>query len=211
MTEPLEIVIVGGDPLARAGLVTLLEEAPGLMVVGRVDAAGGNLPAELALYRPDVVVWDLGWDAEEVVVDFEAAGAPVVVLLPDEALAPDALHAGARGLLLRDGAGRRLEAALAAVDAGLLVVDPAFGGELSGVSVLLRSDADLDPAEPLTAREQEVLDLLAEGLSNRAIALELSISQHTVKFHVNSIMTKLDAQSRTEAVVRATRMGLILL
>ena len=64
---------------------------------------------------------------------------------------------------------------------------------------------------PLTAREQEVLQHLARGLTNRAIALELGITQHTVKFHVNAIMGKLEAQSRTEAVVRATRLGLIAL
>jgi DNA-binding NarL/FixJ family response regulator len=73
-----------------------------------------------------------------------------------------------------------------------------------------------DPSSPmlveeLTPRELEVLDLLAEGLSNKAIAHRLGISDHTVKFHVNAVMGKLGAQSRTEAVVRATRLGLILL
>jgi DNA-binding NarL/FixJ family response regulator len=79
---------------------------------------------------------------------------------------------------------------------------------------LLRPDSspDLPPLpEPLTPREQEVLQLLAEGLPNKAIARQLEISDHTVKFHVNAIMGKLGAQSRTEAVVRATRLGLVLL
>jgi DNA-binding NarL/FixJ family response regulator len=67
------------------------------------------------------------------------------------------------------------------------------------------------PDEPLTPREMEVLQRLAEGLTNKAIAQELGISEHTIKFHVNAIMGKLHAQSRTEAVVRATRLGLILL
>ena len=69
----------------------------------------------------------------------------------------------------------------------------------------------LPPAEPLTARELQVLRLLAEGLANKAIAQRLAISEHTVKFHVNAIMGKLGADSRTEAVVRASRLGLILL
>jgi DNA-binding NarL/FixJ family response regulator len=67
------------------------------------------------------------------------------------------------------------------------------------------------PAEALTPRELEVLQLLAEGLPNKTIARQLSISEHTVKFHLNAIMSKLGAQSRTEAVVRATRLGLIIL
>jgi DNA-binding NarL/FixJ family response regulator len=67
------------------------------------------------------------------------------------------------------------------------------------------------PLEELTAREMEVLQLLAEGLPNKSIAQRLDISEHTVKFHVNSILRKLEAQSRTEAVVQATRLGLILL
>jgi two-component system nitrate/nitrite response regulator NarL len=67
------------------------------------------------------------------------------------------------------------------------------------------------PTEELTAREREVLQLLAEGLPNKAIAARLTISEHTVKFHVNAILTKLGVQSRTEAVVRAVRLGLIML
>jgi two-component system nitrate/nitrite response regulator NarL len=67
------------------------------------------------------------------------------------------------------------------------------------------------PVEDLTPRELEVLQLLAEGLPNKAIGLRLSISEHTVKFHVNAILGKLGAQSRTDAVVRATRLGLIIL
>jgi DNA-binding NarL/FixJ family response regulator len=66
-------------------------------------------------------------------------------------------------------------------------------------------------AEELTPREREVLQLLAEGLANKAIAQQLTISEHTVKFHVNAIMSKLGAQSRTAAVVRATRLGLVVL
>ena len=78
--------------------------------------------------------------------------------------------------------------------------------------MLPQAQADPTPlVEQLTAREREVLQHLAEGLSNKAIALRLGISEHTIKFHVNAIMSKLGAQSRTEAVVRATQLGLIML
>jgi two-component system nitrate/nitrite response regulator NarL len=110
-------------------------------------------------------------------------------------------NAGARGLLRRDTTPEPLLAALGAVLAGLLVLDPALGGSLATRAA--------PPAADLTPREVEVLALLAEGLANRAIAQRLAISEHTVKFHLNAILGKLGAQSRTEAVVLAIRLGLI--
>jgi DNA-binding NarL/FixJ family response regulator len=90
------------------------------------------------------------------------------------------------------------------VAAGLTVAEPGW----------LQPAAEKTPEallEPLTAREQEVLPLLAEGLSNKAIAAQLQISEHTAKFHVNAVLTKLGAQNRVEAVVRAARIGLLSL
>ena len=119
------------------------------------------------------------------------------------------LEAVAFGLLLRDIEPEALLATVQAVARGLVVLDPELAAEL-----LPEADepgAVAPPAEALTPRELEVLQLLAEGLANKAIARRLDISDHTVKFHVNAIMGKLNAQSRTEAVVRATRLGLIIL
>jgi two-component system, NarL family, nitrate/nitrite response regulator NarL len=87
------------------------------------------------------------------------------------------------------------------------VLDPALAGAL----VAARTELPALPVEALTPREVDVLRLLGEGLPNKAIARRLGISEHTVKFHVNAILGKLGASSRTEAVVRATRLGLILL
>src|SRR5690606_25177747 len=130
-----------------------------------------------------------------------------VVLLPDETEAMDAWKAGARALLLRDAAPDRLATALSAAVQGLLVVDPVLARAL-----LPMRERDTEPLpEALTARELEVLQLLADGLPNKTIALHLRISEHTVKFHVSSILTKLNVQSRTEAVIRATRLGLVIL
>jgi DNA-binding NarL/FixJ family response regulator len=127
------------------------------------------------------------------------------VLLPDESLAADAWAIGPGGLLLRTAPPERLATALQAMADGLIVLDPRFPPDQ------LRRSASSASSTDLTPREREVLQLVAEGLSNRAIALRLSISEHTVKFHINAIMEKLGAQSRTEAVVRATRLGLIVL
>jgi two-component system nitrate/nitrite response regulator NarL len=96
---------------------------------------------------------------------------------------------------------------LRAAAGGLIVLDPALAG-----AVLSARETSPDRlVEELTPRELEVLQLLAEGLPNKAIGLRLEISEHTVKFHVNAILGKLGAQSRTEAVVRASRLGLIIL
>jgi DNA-binding NarL/FixJ family response regulator len=170
-------------------------------------AAGSNLLEDALLYRADIWLWDLGWDADALPADLADAEAPVIALLPDDTLAAGALAAGARGLLFREASLESLCRAIEAAAEGLLVLDPA----LLGVVQAPAHPQEMPPVEPLTGREREVLQLLAEGLSNRAIAQALAISEHTVKFHVNAIMSKLDAQSRTEAVVRATRLGLILL
>lgn len=203
----VRVLVIGDDPLARAGLARLLEGRETIVLAGQLAASSGLLE-DAALYRADVWLWDLGWDAETVPADLAEAEVLVVALLPDETLAADALAAGARALLLREAGVETLCRAIEAVVEGLLVLDPAL---LSALQPVMARPDEPPPAEPLTAREQEVLQLLAEGLSNRAIAHALAISEHTVKFHVNAIMSKLDAQSRTEAVVRATRLGLLLL
>lgn len=202
----IRVLIVADDPLARAGLATVLEERPELSIVGQV-AADAALAVSLDVYRADVVLWDLGWDPDGVPVDLWDVDLPLLALLPHAELAAEAWGAGAGGLLLRDGDEEQLLAALQAVAQQLVVVDPALAQALRPA---LPGD-ETAPAETLTSREMEVLHLLAEGLSNRAIAQDLDISEHTVKFHVTAIMGKLNAQSRTEAVVRAMRLGLIAL
>ena len=203
--------MVGHDPLARAGLANLLMEVTELDVVAQI-AADDSIADAYRAYSPDAVLWDLGWSLEssdwkERLSDLVDLGAPVVTLLPDSSLTSEAWSSGARGLLSREASPVRITAALGAVNQGLVTVDPALRGTLLPTPY----EADEFQVEELTKREREVLELLAEGLSNRSIAVKLEISEHTVKYHVNSILRKLGAQSRTEAVVRATRSGLILL
>jgi two-component system nitrate/nitrite response regulator NarL len=209
LVNDLRVLIVADDPLARAGLAALLADQPGCVVVGQV-AGEADLPAALDVHRPDVALWDLGWDPTsslERLADLAEAGPPIVALLPDESHAADARTAGASGLLLRDTGADPLVAALMAAAQGLLVLEPSLAAAMPAAG----DQAPTPLIEELTPRELEVLQLLAEGLPNKAIARRLDISEHTVKFHVNAILGKLGAQSRTEAVVRATRVGLILL
>ena len=123
--EMLRVLIVADDPLARAGLATLLAERETLTVVGQV-AGEDALFTHLDVYRPDVIVWDLGWDVTELPPTFGEVDKPVLALLPHEELVPAARGAGAQGLLLRDGDGELLELALQAVAHGLLLLAPAL-------------------------------------------------------------------------------------
>jgi two-component system, NarL family, response regulator YdfI len=139
------------------------------------------------------------------------AGLPIPVLLlmdaPNSALVTPALRAGIRGAIPSDATPQEIESAVHAVSAGLVVITPAFLAEVWPEPQTFAEEL----AEPLSSRELEVLDLLAEGLSNKLIAHRLNISEHTVKTHVASIFAKLGASSRTEAVSQAIRRGLVML
>ncbi len=205
----LRILVVAEDSLARAGLAALITGLPGCRVIGQT-AGDEKLLDELEIYRPDIVVWDLGlYPAQppEHLVDLRASGTPIVALVSAEDIARIVSDYGVQGILPRDIEGHTLLAAIRAVAEGLTVIDSRFADML----LTSRGLAPEPLAEPLTPRELEVLKQLSLGIPNKAIASELGISEHTVKFHVNSILSKLGAQSRTEAVSRATRLGLIKL
>ncbi|UCF60406.1 MAG: response regulator transcription factor [Anaerolineaceae bacterium] len=209
ITGEIRVVVVADDPLVRAGLKRLLEDDEDIQVVGQISE-DEEIEAALNTYQPDAVVWDLGWepsDSIERLAEVSAEELPVIALLPNEMEASDAYTAGARGLLLRETLSETLAAAVRAVIRGLVVRDL----ELSEGIPAFKTEEQPFLLEELTLRELEVLSLLAEGLTNKAIAQHLGISEYTVKFHVNTIFRKLGAQSRTEAAVRAARLGLITL
>lgn len=199
VVEGSAIVIVGDDALARSAVRSLIERDAVLAVVG--EGALEDLEDLLAL-GPDVVMWDTG-PAAHVSLPPGALSIPVVALVDQRSDATRAFREGVFGVIQRAADSDVLTAAVLAVRAGLRVLDGTFSHELPGT----RSRGEL--VEPLTPRELEVLALLADGLSNRRIASRLEISEHTVKFHVNAILLKLDANSRTEAVVKAARLGVL--
>ena len=214
----LRILVIADDPLARAGLATLLAGQPGCAVVGRVSGSD-DLTVAVEVHRPDVLLWDAGWNPGQALERFAQiveSTLPVAALLPDEAQVTQTWSAGARAILRRDADPAQIAAALAAIAQGLTVLAPDFAAVLSFPAGPREPKAWAGPdaaplVEELTPRELAVLRLVAEGLPNKTIALRLGISEHTVKFHVNAILGKLGVASRTEAVVRATRLGLILL
>jgi two-component system nitrate/nitrite response regulator NarL len=207
-TGVLRVLLVGEDPLARAGLAALLQRPERIEVVGQI-ASGDGVEESLDAHHPHVVLWDLGF---AVAPDLDAMrrlarrDVAVVAVAAGDAHAAAILNAGARGVLLRDGDEERLVASLAAVAEGLIVMDPVLKD-----AALRPSSAPEALVEPLTPRESEVLALLAQGLANKTIADRLGISEHTAKFHVNAILGKLGAESRTEAIVQAIRLGLVVL
>lgn len=203
--DPVLVSVKSEDPLLRRALMTLLSQMGEVRVVE--EAA-------------DVVLWDPGLDGERALArmrEIKSLGAPAVaVIARPEHLGP-VLAAGARGVFLRDDVGPEIGAALAAVKSGLTVIDTTLSSALIASSSPARTDAR--PVEhrsrggsgELTERERQVVALLAEGLSNKLIADRLGISDHTAKFHVNGVMAKLGAGTRTEAVVEAVRRGLVTL
>jgi DNA-binding NarL/FixJ family response regulator len=207
MTD-LRLLVVADNLVARAGFAAVLAEQTGIAVVGQVSSAD-----DPALYAPDVLVYDVGLNpSAERLAALSDSGVPVVLLLYDERSRLPVLPRAPYGVLLRDTAPDALLVALRAAAAGLVVLDPALAGTLVAAPPPGEEGGDSAPAaDTLTPREHEVLALLAQGLANKTIARRLSISDSTVKFHVNAIMTKLGAQSRTDAVVRATRLGLVML
>nr|WP_217442862.1 response regulator transcription factor [Myxococcus sp. CA033] len=207
---PLRLALVAEDPLARGALSRVLsDQGSELLTV----ASGTQVELESARGEAfDVVLWDTGLRVVEAEARVEVPdlGAPVLALVADETAGEFALAAGAKGLLFRDVAPMPLTAALLAVARGLVVFDPGLSELRTSTRTGAPASSALGP-DALTPREREVLALLAEGLSNKAIADRLSISEHTAKFHVNAVLGKLGVQRRTEAVVRAARMGLVTL
>lgn len=200
----IRVLVAAPSAVVRAGLEALLKTATNLEVTGSTADW-----ARLATEDHDVVLvdWDRpGDDFPPELLDIAPTSA--VVLLADDpqrAWTADALRAGIRGLLPRDANLNQMIAAIEAAAAGLVVLQP---DDLEG---LLVNPRPARMVESLSPREIEVLALLAEGASNKAIAFRLGISEHTVKFHVTSVMAKLNAGSRTEAVTLGIRQGLILL
>jgi two-component system nitrate/nitrite response regulator NarL len=202
----IRVLVVAEDRLARAGLAVILAELPDCVVIGQLSP--GELMRALDRLDPDAVVWD----AEQApalpdLADLGEDAPPVLVLSSAGPQTRAGRVGGALGLLPRDAEAATLAAALRAIANGLTVVDPAFTGALPA----LRAPKDAGRLEALTPREAEVLQWVAAGLPNKLIAERLGISEHTVRFHLNVIFGKLDAHTRTEAVTRAARLGVITL
>ncbi|MCI4676361.1 response regulator transcription factor [Mycolicibacterium litorale] len=209
---PTRIVLVDDHAVVRAGLRSILEREPDLSVVGEAASAGEAL-AVVDETRPDIVVLDLklstGSDTEglevceKLTTRYPEVGVLVLTSIIDDAVVVEAIHRGARGYVIKDVDTTALIESVRAAARSDGVLDPRSAG---AVMRSMRSKVS-EPA--LTEREQRVLDLMAQGLTNGQIATQLFVSVATVKFHVRNILTKLHASSRAEAAYLASKRGLI--
>jgi two-component system, NarL family, response regulator YdfI len=212
----IRVLIFAASPAARAGFEHLLS-ARDIKVVDRV-AHIDALADRVTQSEPDVVLVEASDESsgeilEALLESGLASDTSVVAILEGDAAAEkssEALQRGIRAVLPDDVTPDQLVAALHAAAAGLVVLHPTeVGAALSATARATQPITELP--EPLTPREREVLQMLASGLGNKQIAARLNISEHTAKFHVASILGKLGAGSRTEAVALGIRRGLVFL
>lgn len=217
----IRILLVDDQNLFREGLATLLSVHEDLCVVGEaVD--GEEAVAQVEALGPDVVLMDLrmpkmgGAAATRAILERESSTGemPKILVLTtfdDDEDVFDALRAGAAGYLLKDAPSERLVEAIRAVARGEPVLAPAITAKvLAGIKRLDSPPVEAGsagPPEDLSERERDILRLLAQGLSNRAIAERLHLAEGTVKNYVTSILAKLDVSDRTRAALKAREMG----
>jgi DNA-binding NarL/FixJ family response regulator len=208
--DKIRLLVADDHPMLREGLVAVLGTQPDFEVVG--EAADGDEVVRLAeSLDPDVILLDLempGTDGVEALEKLRDAGSRartvVFTAYDTDARILGSLRAGARGYLLKGASRQEIFGAIRTVQAGGSLLEPAVADRLLG-----RIEEDVPQNRRLTSRELEVLALLARGLKNAEIAERLFISERTVKFHVGSILAKLEAQNRTEAARIAVHRGLI--
>src|ERR1700730_5384063 len=211
----LRVLVASLSPLAAAGLEALLRAHPEMeVIVSSSDVT--HLESVIRDIDPDVLILDVDECENGQSLDFVpriSGVVPIIALIhdPSSSWLARAVLAGIRGFLPHGVSGDELESAVRALAAGLVVLSPEFCEVMLARTIQIDSDEPELPVEGLTPREVEVLEVVAEGLPNREIADRLHISEHTVKFHISSIMGKLGASSRTEAVTLGLRRGLVFL
>ena len=215
MTDPIRVAVVDDHPVFREGFAALLASMDGVAVVGTagdgrqaldlVDELGGAV---------DVVVMDVqmpvldGVSATRLLRErHPAVGVVVLTMSEEDATVLDAVRAGARGYLLKGAEPDEVLRAIGTVAGGGVVFGAVLAARIADFFTAAPASA-MSPFPQLTTREQEVLDLVAAGLSNQQIAGRLFLSQKTVRNHVSAVLTKLQAADRADAIIRAREAGL---
>jgi two-component system response regulator NreC len=214
--KKLRILLADDHIVMRTGLRALLERQPNLEVVGESEN-GRETVALAASLRPDVVVMDVGMpvlngiEATQMIVTQCPTIAVVILSMhADESYVMRALKAGARGYLLKDSAAADLIGAIQAISQGKSFFSPKVSRILAEDYVrVLKQKGAVDTYDLLTSREREILQLLAEGKSNKEVATALNISPYTVETHRSHILQKLNLHNSAELVLYAVRKGII--
>ena len=210
----IRVLIADDQMLIRQGIRTLLEMDQGISVVGEAADGAETIEKVLAV-SVDVLLLDIRMPCRDGIEVLRAlsereALPPTLILttFDDSDVVLDGIRAGARGFLLKDVSYQQLLAAIRAVAGGATVFQPAVTERLLRAGSAVRIDAEA-PREELTAREAEVVRLMAGGYSNREIARALGTAEGTIKNHVSSILAKFGARDRTRAVLKALETGLL--
>lgn len=207
----MRVIVIANHLLSQAGLSALLESDEDIDVIAQMPL-DETLIDDISTYDADICLVDTGYFPDETTdILNNITTLPLLMLVNDVKTAVNILKDFNRnlgyGVLLQDTDPEVFAPALESIINGLVVLDPLIIDEILPVQV----ENATALIEALSERELEVLQHLAEGLTNKQIAQALNISANTVKFHLNAILSKLNARSRTEAVVKATRLGLIFL
>ena len=207
------VLVVGDDVVVRKGIKMIVTPEPDIQVVG--EAKDGGDAANMAKrLKPDIVIMDLVVSRENSMAAISTLkkhdpDVKIIVLttFDDEQMVLAALSAGADGYLLKDADSEALLNAIQAVQRDEMPLDPRIARYLFRGGIFRNGTNKKSPG--LTARETEVLQLVARGWSNKAVAHELCLTEGTVKVHVSNILGKLKVSSRTEAAVLATQLGIV--
>jgi NarL family two-component system response regulator LiaR len=211
--KPIRVLVADDHPVVREGLAAMFRNLPDLELVAA--ARDGDEAIEMArALRPDVIVLDLLMprvDGLQALVEIRRAdpGARVLVVTSstDDEHVFSAIQAGAQGYLLKDAPPETLIQAIRDVYRGETVLHPIVARKV--VQQLGKANAAPPAAEPLTARELDVLKLIAQGLTNRQISARLVVSERTVRFHVSNVLAKLGVENRVQAARYALEHGLV--
>lgn len=209
MSQPnvIRILVVDDHPVVRQGLVAMLEEAPDIVVVGQA----GNGREAVAVFRqqqPDVTLMDLRLPQMDgvaaiaaICAEFPQARIIVLTTYDGDEEIYQGLRSGAKGYLLKDAEPEELLGAIRIVDQGQKYIPPQIGAKL----------LERMATPELSERELEVLQLITAGNGTQAISKSLHITERTVNFHINHILSKLGVEDRTQAVILALRRGIVVL
>ncbi len=219
-SKKIRVLLADDQRLMRDGLRTLLELEDDLEVVG--EAENGRAALDLAAsLRPDVVLMDVrmpemdGVEAtRQLAASLPECRVIILTTFDDESIIFEGLRAGALGYLLKDVSGEELAAAIREVNRGGALIQPSVARKVLAEFSRLPAAPTVSPVSPvlpgdgLSERETEILKLVARGLSNKEIALRLSLTEGTVKNYVSAILQKLGVQDRTQAALKAREMGI---